>query len=165
MSLYIDGSPVAIIDTAQFDEDTEDHQLTTAIGIATILWNWHRNALRAFLDIKRYPDIEFAIRENITESKFVTHLITRHEQSVMIGTYTQDFDWEIQCGFGVPRAGRWKPLSGAGAMGSVRQERVSDLGGYWARDQLYHRRWKPWEDRTHELYVGEKRGVDPSTLY
>lgn len=165
LSLFIDGWPVAIVDTAHFDEETRDPRLTTAHGVATLLWNWHPNALRAFLDCNKYEGVEFAVRIDHSGGRSATHIVTRHDRHIVLGCYNEELDWEIQCSFGMPRAGRWKPLSGMGAMGAVREELIAGLGQYWARDQLYHERWKPSKTLTHELIISGKHHLDPSTLY
>ncbi|KAH7551757.1 hypothetical protein BM1_09391 [Bipolaris maydis] len=52
--LILDGAPLSIIDTESLaSEITSNKNITIppAIGIATLLYNWHPNALAAFLDL------------------------------------------------------------------------------------------------------------------
>ena len=51
--LYIDAYPVCLAEISLFDEETDKKDLTIAVAVATILWNWHPNALRA-LDRDRF---------------------------------------------------------------------------------------------------------------
>lgn len=50
LSLSVYGFLVAIVDTDAYVKETNKTNLTTAMATATILWNWHPNAVRAFLD-------------------------------------------------------------------------------------------------------------------
>ncbi|KAF1344999.1 hypothetical protein BDV97DRAFT_402741 [Delphinella strobiligena] len=142
----ISGHPVAIVDSSKFDEDTEKDSLTPAHAVATALWNWHPNALRAFLDTSIFKGIEWVIRDRTTSTRTFTHLIARHDREVVVGCYNYDLDWELQCSFGMPENSPW--------------------GRYWARDTLYNERWKAASKRTHTLTLGDSsRPVDPHTLF
>jgi hypothetical protein len=97
LNLSIDGSPVAIVNTSNFDEDTDRENLTPAHAVSTILWNWHPNALRAFLDHKKYSAFEFAIvEERAGDREKITHMITRHDRAILIGDYDKDMEWNYQ---------------------------------------------------------------------
>lgn len=50
----IDNHPLRIIDPAEFNEESDQRELTGAAGIATTLWHWHPYALRAWMDLDRY---------------------------------------------------------------------------------------------------------------
>ncbi|CAD0110904.1 unnamed protein product [Aureobasidium uvarum] len=167
LNLSIDGSPIAIVDTSQFVEETEKKDLTAVHAIATILWNWHPNALRAFLDLQKYSAFEFAICDDYPGSKRITtHMITRHDRAILVGYYNQDMDWGHQVSYGILEDGRWKPLWGSsdGLGGNSRPEFIEMMGGMWARDQMYLKRWRPQEYRTIELTLGGGN-VDPASLY
>ncbi|KAG2162498.1 hypothetical protein VTO58DRAFT_106009 [Aureobasidium pullulans] len=113
--------------------------------------------------------LQAATAEIIHEPRFgtSTHFITRHERSIMMGCVTKDQEWEIQCNFGMPKSGRWVPqiaLSWGDGFGNP--EVLTSLGRYWARDQFFQKRWKPYKDRTFELLMGVKRkDTDPNSLY
>lgn len=52
--LTLDGAPLGIVDTESLASEITNNKNTTippAIGIATLLYNWHPNALAAFLDL------------------------------------------------------------------------------------------------------------------
>lgn len=57
LDLTIDGGPVRII--TGFSEDTDQRKLTLADCVATALWSWHPNALRAFLDFNRFKNFSW----------------------------------------------------------------------------------------------------------
>jgi hypothetical protein len=169
LDLSIDGSPVAIMDTrtGSFVEETDKENLTAALAVSTILWNWHPNALRAFLDCEKYSAFEFAITDSYPESeRVITHMITRHERAILVGYYNQDTDWGHQVGYGMLEDGRWKPLWGSsdGLGGNARPDFVNKMGRMWASDQMYRRRWKPYKTRTFELTLGGD-DVNPASLY
>lgn len=58
--LYIDAHPVRLADISLFDEETDKNDLTIATAVATVLWNWHPNALRALLDCDRFYTVAWA---------------------------------------------------------------------------------------------------------
>ena len=166
LNLSIHGSPVAIVDTNKFDEETDKEELTTARAVATVLWNWHPNALRAFLDTEKYSSFEFAITDKYPgREKVINHMITRKTRAVLVGYYDQDFVWGHEVSYGMPEDGRWKPLWGSdGYRGNDKPDYVDSMGRLWAKDCMYYRRWEPQENRTYELTPGRGK-VDPASLY
>jgi hypothetical protein len=168
LKLSIDGSPVAIVDAGSFVEETDKKNLTAAHAVSTMLWFWHPNALRAFLDQKTYSEFEFAIVDDSPgRRERTTHMITRHDRAIMIGDYNRDMEWNHQLSYGLLENGHWKPLYGMlGDMGfgSSKPEIIGEVSSMWAKDQMYAKRWKPYENRTFELTLGGGK-VDPASLY
>jgi hypothetical protein len=166
LNLYIDGCPVAIVNTGDFDEETDKEKLTPARAVSTVLWSWHPNALRAFLDCEKYSAFEFAIVDDYPGSeKVITHMISRHERAIMVGYYNQDLEWGHQVSYGMLKDGNWKPLYGSdGYSGNGKPEYVNMMARLWATDHMYYRRWEPEEKRTFELTLGGDE-VDPASLY
>lgn len=159
---------MAIVNTSNFDKDTDRENLTPAHAVSTILWNWHPNALRAFLDHKKYSAFEFAIvEERAGDREKITHMITRHDRAILIGDYNKDMEWNYQLSYDLLENGHWKPLYGSmGDMGfgSSKEEHIMAAGGMWARDRMFAERWKPDENRVVELTLGRGK-VDPTSLY
>ncbi|KAG9569937.1 hypothetical protein KCU71_g1778, partial [Aureobasidium melanogenum] len=167
LDLSIDGSPVAIVDTGAYVEETIKTDLTAAIATATILWNWHPNALRAFLDCQKYSAFEFATCDKAPGAeRYVTHMISRHDRAILIGHYDQDFDWGVQVSYGLLEDGRWKPLWGSTNVlpGKDKPEWVNKIGNMWAKDELYFKPWLSRRNREQELTLGGGK-VDPASLY
>jgi hypothetical protein len=168
LNLSINGSPVAIVNISNFDEDTDSKSLTPAHAVSTILWNWHPNALRAFLDHKRYSEFEFAIvEERMGDREKITHMITRHDRAILISDYNKDMEWNYQLSYGVLEDGRWRALYGGISdmgFGSSKEEFIAEASGLWARDRMFAERWKPDENRVVELTLGRGK-VDPASLY
>ncbi|KAH0043578.1 hypothetical protein KCU78_g558, partial [Aureobasidium melanogenum] len=167
LDLSIDGSPIAIVDTGAYVEETIKTDLTAAIATATILWNWHPNALRAFLDCQKYSAFEFATCDKAPGAeRYVTHMISRHDRAILIGHYDQDFDWGVQVSYGLLEDGRWKPLWGSTNVlpGKDKPEWVNKIGNMWAKDELYFKPWLSRRNREQELTLGGGK-VDPASLY
>ncbi|CAI6341284.1 unnamed protein product [Periconia digitata] len=67
----LDGKPLSILDTSEpsntppssgdVDDNDDEDGLTPAIGIATILYNWHPNALAAFLDVETWVSMTWLL--------------------------------------------------------------------------------------------------------
>ncbi|KAG9696218.1 hypothetical protein KCU95_g4420, partial [Aureobasidium melanogenum] len=167
LDLSIDGFPVAIVDTEAYVEETVKKDLTAAIATATILWNWHPNALRAFLDCQKYSAFEFATWDSAPGAeRYVTHMISRHDRAILIGHYDQDIDWGFKVSYGLLEDGRWKPLWGSTNVlpGKDTPEWVNKIGNMWAKDELYFKPWLPRKNRQQVLTLGGGK-VDPATLY
>ncbi|KAH0365812.1 hypothetical protein KCU65_g5788, partial [Aureobasidium melanogenum] len=168
LNLSIDGSPIAIVDTGRsvFDEETIKTNLTGARAIATILWNWHPNALRAFLDCEKWPDFEFSICDEYPESETsTTYLILRMGREVHFGQQNEDMDWRHLCIYEIPETGRWVPKYGSdGFSSSHATSWVHSMSSMWAMDQMYHTRWESQENRVIELRMFTLK-ADPAKLY
>ena len=83
LNLTIDRQPVRIAHTESFNEDVDRETVNLATAIATTLWRWHPNALRAFLDFEKFPQVEWT-RRNVGESCYNTCVITRIDQQVVV---------------------------------------------------------------------------------
>ncbi|KAG9667088.1 hypothetical protein KCU99_g9118, partial [Aureobasidium melanogenum] len=154
LNLSIDGFPVAIVDTGAYVEETIKTDPNAAIATATILWNWHPNALRAFLDCQKYSAFEFATCDRAPGAeRYGTHMISRHDRAILIGHYDQDFDWGFQVSYGLLEDGRWKPLRGSMDVlpGKDKPEWVTKIGNMWAKDELYFKPWLSRNNREQEL--------------
>ena len=166
LNLSIDGLPVAVVDTGRFDEETDKQELTPARAVSTILWNWHPNALRAFLDCQKYTDFDFGIIDDYAGSeKVITHIISRRDRAIVVGYYDQNRNWGHQANYDILEDGRWKPLwASENYIGNRRPEYVDMMGRSWAKDHMYHRRWEPKDKRTFKLLLNRSI-VDPALLY
>jgi hypothetical protein len=94
-------------------------------------------------------------------------MITRHDRAIMIGDYNRDMEWNHQLSYGLLEDGHWKPLYGMlGDMGfgSSKPDVIGEVSSMWAKDQMFAKRWKPYENRTIELTLGGGN-VDPASLY
>jgi hypothetical protein len=142
LNLSVDGSPVAIVDTSNFGEETDKINLSAALVVSTILWNWHPNALRAFLDSEKYSAI---VDSYPPSEKRITHMVTRHERAILVGYYNKDIEWGHQASYGILGDGHWNPLLGSsdGLGGNERPDFVNKMGRMWAMDMMYRRRWQP----------------------
>lgn len=159
LNLSIDGSPIAIVDTSRsvYNEKTDKTNPTGAIAIATVLWNWHPNALRTFL--------EFIIRDNWNEAeKFTLHTIDRDNYMVTFDYINQDLEWRHRCDYEMPKEGRWTPLYGSdGFSDSHKASWVHSMSNMWALGQMYHARSKPAENRFIGLQFADSE-MDPASL-
>ena len=159
-SLLISGAPLSIVDHTQFDEDTDKTSLTAAIGVATTLWNWCPNALRAWLDRAAYYSCEWACRRHQGTPLQHTILLARNDRHISLGYYNYDVELILGCDFGMPEdGGPWIPLSGTLSVGPVRNEaRWPAIGQMLARDLLYNPTWQAGRNISHEFIVGDQNG-------
>ena len=83
LNLTIDRQPVRIANTESFDEEVDHATVSLATAIATTLWLWHPNALRAFLDLEKFPLVEWH-RRNVGECAYNTCVIYRNDRTIMV---------------------------------------------------------------------------------
>lgn len=93
LNLTIDRQPVRIADTQSFDEDVDPATVSLATAIATTLWLWHPNALRAFLDFEKFSKVEWN-RRNVVESAYNTCVINRSDRIVLVSSSSGDISPE-----------------------------------------------------------------------
>ncbi|OBZ75639.1 hypothetical protein A0H81_04822 [Grifola frondosa] len=133
-----------IINVQGFDEETDKKDLRAADGIATLLYNWKPEALRALLDLNR-PRFEFKHKG----SYYLTMIIARHGMVVSFGFYDSDVECRTQMIYRISVTGEWIPLSGMfeglNADGRTRPKIVESFGTEFAKDILYNRKWEERE--------------------
>ena len=116
-----------------------DHDSLVAQAIATILQQWHPNALHAFLDCETYSSFHFDVCDKDSNGlTWRTHSIWRRERIIRFGTSNQNGVWHIDCRYGVLDGSPWIPL-GAGSMELGRRftaAGVEGLANEWAKDQM-----------------------------
>lgn len=97
--MKIDGHPIRIIDLTSFDEVSERTEVTAANAIASTLWYWLPDALRALLDRDTFYSIEWVQKWKYVSDKELTTLIARHDRHLSFGIFNQDGEWVVQCDF------------------------------------------------------------------
>ena len=194
LSLTIDCQPVRIAHTKSFDEEVDHKTVSLATAVATTLWLWHPNALRAFLDFEKFPQVEWT-RRNTGESFYNTCVIARFDRQVVVsytlgagagspqltanagfqaGFYNRDISWAGQCIVEIKSSGAWLPTHATLYDKPVSNPRLfENIHRDVARQMFYHNVWEsiaPGLQHGFYLYEREKislglRSRNPQTIY
>jgi hypothetical protein len=110
--VHLDRAPIQIVDDAdaRFNENTGTSNLTTAIGITSVLYRWCPSALHAFLDI----DAWFSFTWTLTIQDEMKIEIGRVENQITIGKLDAEGEkWTLMLTFNItaegPQRGAWVP--------------------------------------------------------
>src|SRR4051794_15873636 len=102
--IHLDRAPIQIVDdaNADFNEKTDTSNLTTAIGIATVLFRWCPSALHAFLDI----DAWFSFTWTLTIQDEMKIEVGRVENQITIGKLDAEGEkWTLMLTFNITAEG------------------------------------------------------------
>jgi hypothetical protein len=112
--LYLDGQPLAVIDTSSSTSqssspssdapknDLDNDPLTPALGIATILYNYHPAALAAFLDLDAWISLTwtFSYSTTTTTTTGTAAAASKKKQTIEIGRIRNQITFGILEGDG-----------------------------------------------------------------
>jgi hypothetical protein len=152
--VHLDRAPIQIVDDAdaRFNENTGTSNLTTAIGITSVLYRWCPSALHAFLDI----DAWFSFTWTLTIQDEMKIEIGRVENQITIGKLDAEGEkWTLMLTFNItaegPQRGAWVPNPA---------ESIDKLGRQFVRDLCLKQRWLTGKKMQHQLFV-EYALMDP----
>ncbi|KAI4735072.1 hypothetical protein E4T50_14409 [Aureobasidium sp. EXF-12298] len=156
--VHLDRAPIQIVDDAdaKFNESTDTSNLTTAIGITTVLFRWCPSALHAFLDI----DAWFSFTWTLTIQDEMKIEIGRVENQITIGKLDAEGEkWTLMLTFNItaegPQRGAWVPNPAESMLGD------NDLTDAAQIDKLGRQfRWLTGKKMQHQLFV-EYALMDP----
>jgi len=164
--VHLDRAPIQIVDDAdaEFDENTDTSNLTTAIGITSVLFRWCPKALYAFLDI----DAWFSFTWTLTIQDEMRIEIGRVENQITIGTLEPDgIKWKLMLTFNIteegPQRGAWVPNPDESMLGNddlTDPAQIDKLAREFVRDLCLKERWFTGKGMQHQLYV-EYALMDP----
>jgi hypothetical protein len=112
--LHLNRLPLCVVDVEAFSETTEAHDLTAAIGIATVLYNWCPDALSAFLDLDAWFSFTWSLAIQQGEADETNIEIGRVGNQITFGTLDKDGnDWTLMLTYNIsmegPDRGAWIP--------------------------------------------------------
>jgi hypothetical protein len=180
--LYLNGDPLGIIDTSTFTLETSTDLLTPAIGLATLLYKWHPNALTALLDLDAWfsmtwtLDITSPIPEDSSKLE-----IGRIGNQVTFGSLDATGDsWTLMLTYNIvlegPDRGNWVPNPKESMLGDediTDPEEIDRLGREWVKEVVTSKRWETGKRLRHRFFVeyapmdvwGDGIAMSPHWLY
>ncbi|EUC42967.1 hypothetical protein COCMIDRAFT_39012 [Bipolaris oryzae ATCC 44560] len=115
--LIVDGAPLSIIDTESLVSETtmsnKNITIPPAIGIATLLYNWHPNALAAFLDLDAWFSFTWTVSIEPDTPSGCKIEIGRIGNQITFGQLDASGEnWAIMLTYNIedePKKGTWIP--------------------------------------------------------
>ncbi|KAF1919537.1 hypothetical protein BDU57DRAFT_512679 [Ampelomyces quisqualis] len=128
-SLYLDRSPLAVVEAEDKSTNTNDGELNTTIGIATTLYNWCPDALAAFLDLDAWFSFTWSVAIQQGDQDETNIEIGRVGNQITFGTLDKDGDnWTLMLTYNIVLEGEdrgiWKPNPKESMQG---EEDVTDM--------------------------------------
>lgn len=164
--VQLDRAPIKMVDDAdgKFTEHTDTANLTTAVGIATVLSRWSPHAFYAFLDI----DAWFSFTWTLTIQDEMKIEIGRVENQITMGTLdAQGENWSLMLTYNIiaegPERGAWVPNPAESMLGDndlTDPTQIDNLAREFVRDLILKQRWSTGKKMQHQLYV-EYALMDP----
>lgn len=155
--LHLNRSPLAIIDIESNTINDYDTNLTTPIGIATTLYNWHPNALAAFLDLDAWFSLTWSV--SLPDSTVIE--IGRVGNQITFGTLDADGnDWTLMLTYNIvldgQERGAWVPNpkeSMEGERDVTDAEEIENLSLDFVRGLVEKKVWETGKKVRHVFHV------------
>lgn len=180
-ALQLDRSPLAIVDCEGFTEDTDASELTAAVGIATILYNWCPDALAAFLDLDAWFSLTWSLSIQQGEDDETNIEIGRVGNQITFGSLDKDGEnWTLMLTYNIvmdgPERCTWIP----NVKESLENDddvtnpiEIDNLGRKLVGELLHQKRWNTGRKLRHKLFAeyapmdiwGDGIPMNPHWLY
>ncbi|KAH0264851.1 hypothetical protein KCU91_g11798, partial [Aureobasidium melanogenum] len=164
--VQLDRAPIKMVNDmdGKFTEHTDTSNLTTAVGITTVLFRWCPDAFNAFIDI----DAWFSFTWTLTIQDEMKIEIGRVENQITMGTLDAEGDkWTLMLTFNItadgPQRGAWVPNPAESMLGDhdlTDPAQIDKLAREFVRDLVLKQRWFTGKKMQHQLYV-EYALMDP----
>jgi hypothetical protein len=179
--LNLDRSLLSVVDTGGLAENTDTADLTAAIGIATVLYNWSPDALAAFLDLDAWFSLTWtlAIQQGGPDETNIE--IGRVGNQITFGILDKDADnWSLMLTYNIsldePDRGAWVPNPRESMKGDndiTDAKEIVRLSRDFVKDLVLKKRWETSKKLRHRLYVeyapmdvwGDGIPMNPHWLY
>ena len=171
--ITLDNAPLRIVD----DSSAVAQNLTSAIGIATVLYRWCPDALYAFLDL----DAWFSFTWSLTIQDEVKIEIGRVRDQVTFGTLSDDGEnWKLMITYTIAmegsNRGAWVPNTSESMLDDkdiTDAAEIDRLGSDFVKALVSKERWSTGRKMKHQLFVeyapmdiwGDGIAMNPHWLY
>ncbi|EME88491.1 uncharacterized protein MYCFIDRAFT_72710 [Pseudocercospora fijiensis CIRAD86] len=155
--LYIDGRPLEIIKEDTFTKGTATSNLTPAIGLATVLYNWCPDALHAFLDFKTWLSFTWNLKIQHGEPDETQLEISRIRNQIAFGLLDNHGHYKILITYLITSpSGKWIPdpqetMLGEEIVEDV--EKIENMARSFVRDLVWKKRWQTGKKMRHDFFV------------
>jgi hypothetical protein len=159
--LQLDRSPLSVVDTENFTKDDETSNLSAAVGIATVLYNWCPESLTAFLDLDAWFSFTWSLAIQQGESDETNVEIGRVGNQITFGTLDKDGDdWKLMLTYNISMdgldRGAWIPNPRESMKGDddiTDPVEIDKLSREFARSLVVEKRWTTGKKIRHKFYI------------
>ncbi|KAF2032471.1 hypothetical protein EK21DRAFT_98880 [Setomelanomma holmii] len=160
-SLTLDRAPLSIVDNSNFTEATNTTNLTTTIGLATVLHNWCPDALAAFIDLDAWFSCTWTLSIQQGSPEETNIEIGRVGNQISFGTLDKDGDnWTLMLTYNIvldgADRGMWVPNTKESMQGDediTDPEEIDRLSRTFAENMVLERRWETGKKLRHRFYI------------
>jgi hypothetical protein len=179
--LQLDRFPLSVVDANVSSKSNELSNLSAAIGIATVLYNWCPDSLAAFLDLDAWFSFTWSITIQQGESDETNIEIGRVGNQITFGTLDKDGDnWTLMLTYNIsmegPERGAWIPNPKESMKGDddiTDPAEIERLSNEFATSLVLEKRWATGKKIRHKLCVeyapmdiwGDGIPMNPHWLY
>lgn len=164
VSINLDGHALSVCPEIADCGDLENEQkFVVPVGIATILYQWHPNALAALLDLDAWFSMTWSVTlpQPSAEGAVSKLEIGRVGNQITFGTLDSSGDnWEVMVTYNIvlegEERGMWVPNvreSMLGERDTETPEEVKSWGENWVKDALANKRWEAAKGTKHSFHV------------
>jgi hypothetical protein len=159
--LQLDRSPLSVFNTEDLTKDDEISDLSAAIGIATVLYNWCPDSLAAFLDLDAWFSFTWSLAIQQGETDETNIEIGRVGNQITFGTLDKDGDnWTLMLTYNIsmdgPDRGAWIPNPRESMKGDndiTDSVEIDKLSREFARSLVAEKRWTTGKKIRHKFYI------------
>lgn len=165
--LFLDGSPLHILDEKAYDQLAKESDITAACGAATVLFHWCPEALFALLDIHAWFSFTWTL--NLPDETKLE--IGRIRNQVTMGRLDKDGLWKVMITYTMSQLddgrfqGPWIPNTEETMLGDRNIEdptEIDHLGRSFVKDLIAERRWLTGKNLRHHFFIESlSLGMDP----
>jgi hypothetical protein len=177
----LDRLPLSVVDITDSTENIDTSDLTAAVGIATVLYNWCPDALAAFLDLDAWFSFTWTLAIQQGEADETNIEIGRVGNQITFGTLDKDGDnWSLMLTYNISLEGedrgKWVPNPKESMKGDddvTDPKEIDALSREFAKELVKEKRWTTGKKMRHKFYVeyapmdvwGDGIPISPHWLY
>ncbi|KAK4615131.1 hypothetical protein CLAFUR0_08719 [Fulvia fulva] len=149
---HLNGQPLQIIDNTA--DNTED--LSPAIGLATVLYNWCPDALYAFLDLESWFSFTWTLTPDLGEPSESKLEIGRIRNQITFGKLDNEGHWKLMIAYDLDENGIWHPNLKETMLDDAdvtTPDQINRLAQQFASDLVREKRWLTGKKMKHEFFI------------
>ncbi|KAF2173281.1 hypothetical protein M409DRAFT_62833 [Zasmidium cellare ATCC 36951] len=154
--LNLDGRPVRIAVPETVLKDEESTNLTAAIGVATVLYQWCPDALYAFLDLDSWFSFTWIRTIQAGERDETKCEIGRIKNVITMGVLDKEEHWKVMVSYTISEEGSWIPNTDESMLDDQDikdPSEIDKLGRSFVKDLILQQAWSTGKKIRHDFFI------------
>lgn len=154
--INLDGKPLSIVNPESVDKDAETSDLTSAIGVATILYNWCPDALYAFLDLDAWFSFTWILTTGAGDAEETKFEIGRIRNVITMGVLDKDEHWKVMVSYTISDDSNWIPNTKESMLDDKDVKdpaEINRLGREFVKDLILKQAWTTGKKMRHDFFI------------